>query len=145
MSANTPTAAAVAEPGTAAAAGPAASGNPGISIYGKQDVVSEWWQSKFERDAAKLWNAFYKRNNDRFFKDRHYLQREFAELDPGARERARSPRPTLRVVGPVPPPYKQPGARAQTSAAAALTTTAAARRRASSRRWAAARATRCCR
>lgn len=35
---------------------------------------------QYEKDAKKLWEKFYKRNGDRFFKDRHYLDKEFPEL-----------------------------------------------------------------
>lgn len=33
-----------------------------------------------EADAARYWHLFYLRNQDRFFKDRHYLDREFPLL-----------------------------------------------------------------
>lgn len=33
-----------------------------------------------EKDAKKYWDLFYKRNDTRFFKDRHWTTREFAEL-----------------------------------------------------------------
>ena len=42
--------------------------------------VSEFWQQKYRREAAKNWNLFYKRNETRFFKDRHWIGREFPEL-----------------------------------------------------------------
>lgn len=35
---------------------------------------------RLEVDAAKHWNAFYKQNQTNFFKDRHYLTREFPGL-----------------------------------------------------------------
>jgi methyltransferase-like protein 6 len=33
-----------------------------------------------EIDAAKNWDIFYKHNTTNFYKDRHYLVREFSEL-----------------------------------------------------------------
>ncbi|CAG5098075.1 Similar to Mettl6: tRNA N(3)-methylcytidine methyltransferase METTL6 (Mus musculus) [Cotesia congregata] len=33
-----------------------------------------------EKDAKKYWDLFYKRNDTRFFKDRHWTTREFEEL-----------------------------------------------------------------
>lgn len=42
--------------------------------------VSEFMQVKLEKDAKKNWDLFYKRNGDRFFKDRHWTTREFTEL-----------------------------------------------------------------
>ena len=35
---------------------------------------------RLEADAAKHWNTFYKQNQTNFFKDRHYLTRDFPEL-----------------------------------------------------------------
>jgi len=32
---------------------------------------------KYERDAKKYWDIFYKHHGDRFFKDRHYLDKEW--------------------------------------------------------------------
>lgn len=43
-------------------------------------VVNEYWQQKYRQDAAKNWNLFYRRNQTRFFKDRHWIEREFPEL-----------------------------------------------------------------
>ena len=43
-------------------------------------IVSEFKASQLERDAQKHWDLFYKRNDTRFFKDRHWTTREFEEL-----------------------------------------------------------------
>ena len=40
------------------------------------DMVSSYWVSRYEREAARNWDLFYTRNRDRFFKDRHCLQAE---------------------------------------------------------------------
>ena len=45
--------------------------------------MSRFLQEKLEKDAKKNWDLFYKRNGDRFFKDRHWTLREFQELDSG--------------------------------------------------------------
>lgn len=42
--------------------------------------ISEFKQTKLEKDALKNWDLFYKRNGTRFFKDRHWTCREFHEL-----------------------------------------------------------------
>ncbi|CDY35311.1 BnaA04g15360D [Brassica napus] len=39
--------------------------------------VSPFWRDKYERDAKKYWDIFYKHHGDRFFKDRHYLDKEW--------------------------------------------------------------------
>lgn len=43
-------------------------------------LVSEFHQNKLEKDAKKNWDLFYKRNTNKFFKDRHWTTREFEEL-----------------------------------------------------------------
>lgn len=54
----------------------------------KDDVlVSEFKQNKLEKEAKKNWDLFYKRNSTNFFKDRHWISREFAELLSGASEK----------------------------------------------------------
>lgn len=52
------------------------------SILKNQDtrVISEFKAQLLEKNAKKFWDLFYKRNGDRFFKDRHWTIREFKEL-----------------------------------------------------------------
>lgn len=48
----------------------------------KQDsrLVSTFQAQQLEKNAKKHWDLFYKRNETRFFKDRHWTTREFFEL-----------------------------------------------------------------
>ncbi|KAL8235186.1 hypothetical protein R6Q59_021286 [Mikania micrantha] len=49
-----------------------------IQIYSTPtNEVTPFWKEKYERDAKKYWDIFYKRHQDRFFKDRHYLDKEW--------------------------------------------------------------------
>ncbi|KAL3500802.1 hypothetical protein ACH5RR_039895 [Cinchona calisaya] len=51
---------------------------PQIQIYGSSNgEISPFWREKYERDAKKYWDIFYKRHQDKFFKDRHYLDKEW--------------------------------------------------------------------
>ncbi|KAK6161985.1 hypothetical protein DH2020_001826 [Rehmannia glutinosa] len=51
---------------------------PKIQIYSPcNDEVSAFWREKYEKDAKKYWDIFYKPHQDRFFKDRHYLDKEW--------------------------------------------------------------------
>ncbi|XP_044258728.1 tRNA N(3)-methylcytidine methyltransferase METTL6 [Tribolium madens] len=43
-------------------------------------LVTDFKASLLEKDARKHWDLFYKRNETRFFKDRHWTTREFTEL-----------------------------------------------------------------
>ncbi|CAH0479133.1 unnamed protein product [Peronospora belbahrii] len=43
-------------------------------------TISTFWQEKYEQEAAKSWDKFYKRNSTNFYKDRHYLHLVFEEL-----------------------------------------------------------------
>ena len=51
-----------------------------VAMYGQEDkdgCMSSFMRLKFEKEAAKHWNRFYKQNQANFFKDRHYLEKEF--------------------------------------------------------------------
>lgn len=39
-------------------------------------------QVKYEREASKYWDTFYKIHKNKFFKDRNWLLREFPEILP---------------------------------------------------------------
>lgn len=67
-----------------------------ISLLNKQDtrIVSAFRAEQLEKDSKKFWDIFYKRNGDRFFKDRWWTTREFQELIPPSSERR-----TLLEVG----------------------------------------------
>uniref|UniRef100_A0A182K991 tRNA N(3)-methylcytidine methyltransferase n=1 Tax=Anopheles christyi TaxID=43041 RepID=A0A182K991_9DIPT len=43
-------------------------------------MVTPFQALKLEQEARKHWDLFYKRNENRFFKDRHWTTREFGEL-----------------------------------------------------------------
>ncbi|XP_044756010.1 tRNA N(3)-methylcytidine methyltransferase METTL6 [Coccinella septempunctata] len=43
-------------------------------------LVSDFKANDLEVNAKKYWDLFYKRNEERFFKDRHWTTREFEEL-----------------------------------------------------------------
>ena len=44
--------------------------------------MPSYWAQRYEDEAARYWDKFYTRNADRFFKDRHYLGKEWSELKP---------------------------------------------------------------
>lgn len=43
-------------------------------------LVTEFKANQLEKDARRNWDLFYKRNDTRFFRDRHWTTREFQEL-----------------------------------------------------------------
>ena len=45
-----------------------------------EEPISEFKREKLEKEARRNWDLFYKRNSNHFFKDRHWLAREFPEL-----------------------------------------------------------------
>lgn len=51
----------------------------------KNNKISEFWHQKYRKDLGKNWNLFYKRNETRFFRDRHWIPQEFPELLDSAR------------------------------------------------------------
>lgn len=58
-----------------------------VDALSKQNsrLLTEFKVQKFKKEAKKHWELFYKRNEDRFFKDRHWTTREFQELTSGDR------------------------------------------------------------
>lgn len=44
------------------------------------EVIGDFKRNKLEIEAKKNWDLFYKRNSTHFFKDRHWITREFPEL-----------------------------------------------------------------
>lgn len=42
--------------------------------------ASEHWRNKYVKEAGRYWHYFYQRNEDHFYKDRHYLHVVFPEL-----------------------------------------------------------------
>lgn len=42
--------------------------------------ITEFQRMKLDKDAKKNWDLFYKRNGDRFFRNRYWTKHEFAEL-----------------------------------------------------------------
>lgn len=43
-------------------------------------MINSYWQERYRRDSLKSWDLFYKRNENRFFKDRHWISKEFPEI-----------------------------------------------------------------
>ncbi|KAL7735528.1 hypothetical protein ACLKA6_010559 [Drosophila palustris] len=62
-------------------------------------MVPEFKANKLEIDAQRHWDLFYKRNETRFFKDRHWTTREFKELLTDKAEAGNLERRTLFEVG----------------------------------------------
>ncbi|KAJ1442826.1 S-adenosyl-L-methionine-dependent methyltransferase [Sesbania bispinosa] len=55
-----------------------------LQIYPNTNTgVSPFWKEKYEREAKRYWDVFYKRHKDRFFKDRHYLDKEWGDYFSG--------------------------------------------------------------
>jgi len=53
---------------------------------------------RFEVLASKNWDMFYKHNRDKFFKDRHYLWKDFPDLVPQGMEEGRGGRGGGRAI-----------------------------------------------
>ena len=49
-------------------------------LHRDTQVVSDFKRNKLEAEAKRNWDLFYKRNQTNFFKDRHWITREFPEL-----------------------------------------------------------------
>lgn len=54
-------------------------------------TVGDFKKNTLEKEAKKNWDLFYKRNATHFFKDRHWITREFPELLQEEEERGRRP------------------------------------------------------
>ena len=62
--------------------------------------VSSFRSNKFEKESKKHWDIFYKRNETRFFKDRHWTIREFVEIcQPQSSEEQNNSGKTLVEIG----------------------------------------------
>ena len=53
-------------------------------IQSTHNVVTDYWKEKYEKDNTKNWDTFYKHNESKFFKDRHYLPDEFELTELGS-------------------------------------------------------------
>ncbi|XP_062209848.1 uncharacterized protein LOC133911568 isoform X2 [Phragmites australis] len=53
------------------------------SSTGSGRLVTPFWKEKYERDARRYWDIFYKRHEGKFFKDRHYLDKEWGKYFEG--------------------------------------------------------------
>jgi SAM-dependent methyltransferase len=51
-----------------------------VSAQGGLRAKSTYYRGWYQKMAKSYWNAFYVHNGDRFFKDRHYLGRDFPAL-----------------------------------------------------------------
>ena len=49
-----------------------------------EQTVSGHWREKYEKEHVRNWDRFYKHNQTNFFKDRHYLVREFGLKEMGS-------------------------------------------------------------
>ncbi|KAG5244117.1 hypothetical protein OIU76_009020 [Salix suchowensis] len=59
-----------------------------FQIYSTSSTgVTPFWREKYEREAKKYWDVFYKRHQDKFFKDRHYLDKEWGQYFAGEERR----------------------------------------------------------
>lgn len=66
--------------------------------YQNSRLVPEFKANKLELNAQKHWDLFYKRNDTRFFRDRHWTTREFNELLSDAAEDEINGKVTKRLL-----------------------------------------------
>lgn len=90
-------------PGNAAPApdgAPSADAADAASVLAQnRRVSSAYMVDKTQREASKAWDKFYKAHEDRFFKDRHWTDREFEDLRAAPDELVRGDAPVLLEVG----------------------------------------------
>lgn len=65
--------------GTSSQPAASSASNPPPSSIQQRRIASNFLISKAEREAARNWDIFYKKNETRFFKDRHWTDREFEQ------------------------------------------------------------------
>ncbi|XP_023218175.1 methyltransferase-like protein 6 [Centruroides sculpturatus] len=70
-----------------------------IEKLNKDVTISKFHQNKLENEAKKNWDLFYKRNEGRFFKDRHWTKNEFEEFTKEFDFSKISPTPTMLEIG----------------------------------------------
>jgi len=61
-------------------------------------VLSDFRCNKLDKEAKRNWDLFYKRNTTHFFKDRHWITREFPDLLEAVSE-VNQRRPVLLELG----------------------------------------------
>ncbi|KAF9428723.1 Methyltransferase-like protein 6 [Podila epigama] len=59
-------------------------------IIDKDVAIKPFWVKKYKNEAAKNWDRFYKRNETRFYKDRHWIEREFTVYKESSQKAMRS-------------------------------------------------------
>ncbi|CAH1788855.1 unnamed protein product [Owenia fusiformis] len=64
-----------------------------------KNPLSDFKRNKYELEAQKNWDKFYKRNTTKFFKDRHWTTREFEDLCGNAETSGDAEVTTLLEVG----------------------------------------------
>ena len=52
-----------------------------LNRYGNSDGASDFMKEQYDLKAGVFWNRFYTSNRDNFFKNRHWIVREFEELN----------------------------------------------------------------
>ena len=61
-------------------------------------MVSTFWKNKYDKEANRFWDRFYKSNKTKFFKDRHWILREFPFLQSTSIPESNNKRTLLDVV-----------------------------------------------
>ena len=51
-----------------------------VSSMTSSSAMSSYWKERYMSQAGMYWHEFYKRNSNKFYKDRHYLHMVFPEL-----------------------------------------------------------------